>query len=658
MKKSFVCMVSLLLFAGKIPDQSSNHIFPYIKAGLNERQAASHLLDRFTFGTRSDDIDAVTKLGLENWFELQLKNDFTNNQVNKKLSDLDLLTLTNSEIAVKFPNPGYVLIEAVQEGVIPKNHEGMTEEEVKEKVIQFGFQKGYRAQKELNAQMYAQKIFRAVYSEYQLQEVLTDFWFNHFNVSGTDNQARAYIMTYERDAIRPNVLTNFHTLLEATAKHPAMLFYLDNAQSTAPDSVNTTMKIALDQYKQMKGIKGWFAKRSIEKTKKETEKEKEKLLNGVPEEFRPKKGLNENYARELMELHTLGVDGGYTQKDVTEVARAFTGWTVYPLNPKKGNGLINRLEKNGDKVGFVRQGDFLFRADTHDATEKTILGKTFSAGRSMDEGEEILQTLSQNPATAKFISRKLAVRFVSDTPSEELINQLSTVFLETNGDIKKLLWAIAESPEFWNDQSRRSKIKSPFELVASSLIATNADIDNTKNLVQWMDKMGQPIYRYQAPTGFPDKAENWINSGSLLNRMNYGLSLANGKIKGVHIDLTELNHNHEPESAESALTTYSSLLMPERDLSETIRLLTPVIQSPDFANKLTQTEVKPKRSHPDEEMNSVLTDDDISYLMDDDKVSEPRKMKPDKSKETTMNSSTNLAQIVGVILGSPEFQRR
>ncbi len=653
MKKLLICVVSLFLFAGKIPDQSNIHLFPYIKAGLTEQQAASHLLERFTFGTRSNDIDVVINLGLENWFELQLKNDFTNNQVNKKLSDLDLLNLTNSEIAVKFPNPGYVLIEAIQEGVIPKDREGMTEDEVKEKVIQFAIQKGYRAQKELNAQMYAQKIFRAVYSENQLQEVLTDFWFNHFNVSATDNQARAYIMNYERDAIRPNVLANFHTLLEATAKHPAMLFYLDNAQSTAPDSVNTTMKIALDQFKQMKGIKGWFARRSIEKTQKETEKEKGKLLNGVPEEFRPKKGLNENYARELMELHTLGVDGGYTQKDVTEVARAFTGWTVYPLNPNKGNGLIKRLEKNGDKVGFVRQGDFLFRADTHDAAEKLILGKPFSAGRSLDEGEEILQTLSESPATAKFISWKLAVRFVSDNPSEELINQLSKVFIETHGDIKKLLWAIVESPEFWNDKSRRSKIKSPFELVVSSLRATNADIENINNLVQWMDKMGQPIYRYQAPTGFPDKAENWINSGSLLNRMNYGLSLANGKIKGVHIDLAELNHNHEPESAESALTTYSSLLMPERDLSETIHLLTPVIQSPDFANKLTQTENKPKKIQPDEEINSVLTEDDISYLMDDEKD-----LKPRKTKETKMNSSSNLAQIVGVILGSPEFQRR
>ena len=253
----------------------------------------------------------------------------------------------------------------------------------------------------------------------------------------------------------------------------------------------------------------------------------------IEKEFRPRAGINENYARELMELHTLGVDGGYTQQDVSEVARAFTGWTAYPI------GITSEWFKTGfpcgREVGFVREGHFLFRPDWHDTTEKRVLGEVIEAGGGREEGERILDRLAAHPSTARHLARKLAVRFVHEDPAPALVERLAGVFLETGGDVRKLVEALVTSIEFWQDVTSRSKIKSPLELVVSALRALDAEVTEPTALAEWCARMGQPLYGFQAPTGFPDRAGFWINPGTLLSRMSFGLALAANEIAEVRV---------------------------------------------------------------------------------------------------------------------------
>ncbi|MFY9821046.1 MAG: DUF1800 domain-containing protein, partial [Thermoanaerobaculia bacterium] len=371
------------------------------------------------------------------------------------------------------------------------------------------------------------------------------------------------------------------------------------------------------------------------------------------------KGLNENYARELMELHTLGVDGGYTQQDVIEVARAFTGWGVMPpgKNREQAENRLARAEKAGG-LGFHSEGEFLFRADQHDAGEKTILGTKFPAGRGIEDGEAVLDLLAANRATAKHIASQLAVRFVSDHPPQALVDRLTDVYLKTGGDSRRLLIAIAESPEFWSKDAVGAKVKSPFELAASALRATGSHLDDPKETLKWIGRMGQPLYAYQAPTGYPDRAEAWVNTGSLLNRMNFGLQLAAGRVKGVDLDLPALDGGREPESREAALKTYSALLMPGRDLTATLKLLTPMVTDPNLAKKVDKA--SPKESaggDADEEL--LAGGSEMGAQAVNVKSVKVRGRLGDEPKEPIdKRPPTPLEQVVGVILGSPEFQRR
>ncbi|HEX8607897.1 MAG TPA: DUF1800 domain-containing protein, partial [Pedobacter sp.] len=473
--------------------------------------------------------------------------------------------------------------------------------------------KGFGQEQELLRQFINQKVLRATYTNNQLHELLTDFWFNHFNVSLTKNQCAAYVPAFERDVIRPNVTGKFATLLIATAKSPAMLIYLDNYTSSGKPVVNTDM----DRMQMgMANLKPKQAKA-----------------------LQPKKqgsGLNENYAREVMELHTLGVDGGYTQGDVTQAARVLTGWTLTPLGEDGGYGAAYKkvIEKIGDanlaKNGFVKDGDFLFVPTRHDNEEKTVLGKKFAANGGYEEGVELLNMLAHHNATAKFISRKLATRFVNDQPDPKLVDKMAKTFLETDGDIKQVLIAMVTAREFWSSKSLREKTKSPFELAISAVRGLGAQITQPYQLYNWINKMGQKMYYYQAPTGFPDRGQYWINTGALLNRMNFGLALAGQRIPGVKINLLALNNNHEPESSEAALGTYSKLIMPERDLSKTIERLTPLLNDPQLTVKVAKA--ADKTPVPQEKVNST------------------------GSAENRNNNM--LAQVVGVIIGSPEFQRK
>jgi uncharacterized protein (DUF1800 family) len=323
------------------------------------------------------------------------------------------------------------------------------------------------------------KLLRAVYSERQLEEVLVDFWFNHFNVFARKGQTGIYLGEYEREAIRPHVLGRFRDMLGATARNPAMLFYLDNWQSVAPHP----------------GI----ARR----------------LDQVPNN-RPRRGLNENYARELLELHTLGVDGGYTQDDIVHVARALTGWTI----------------------GRPGAGGFRFALSLHDREAKTVLGQTIPAGGGIEDGERVLDILARHPSTARNIAFKLAQRFVSDTPPPSLVDRAARVFQSADGDLREVVRTIVTSTEFFDPAVRLAKVKTPFEFVVSALRATSADVRTSQAINRALQEMGMPLYMCQPPTGYDDTAATWVSSGALVTRINFAVALTRGQLRGIQLPET------------------------------------------------------------------------------------------------------------------------
>jgi uncharacterized protein (DUF1800 family) len=364
------------------------------------------------------------------------------------------------------------------------------------------------------------KLLRSVYSNKQLEEVLTDFWFNHFNVFFDKGADRDYVTSYERDVIRPNVLGKFRDLLIATAQSPAMLFYLDNWESVGASS---------EMYQGFRG-RG------------------------------PKRGLNENYGRELMELHTLGVDGGYTQKDVTEVSRCFTGWTI--RNPQRG-------------------GQFEFNPRAHDNGEKLVLGVKIPSGGGMEDGYRILEMLAKHPSTAHFISKSLAMRFVSDNPPAALVDRMAKTFLATEGDLREVMRTMFTSPEFWAPENFHAKVKTPLEMMASALRATNADIDYSFLITAQLNVMGQPLYRKVEPTGYSLKNADWLNSAALLGRMNFALALVSNRIPGVKVDLTPYQNASDPNEVAHAL------LM--ADLSENARKAIQMgVDNPEILQQVNQ----------------------------------------------------------------------
>ncbi len=629
--------------------------FPYKQAGLNQRQAAAHLLNRFTFGNRRGDIDAVVKLGLEKWFQQQLRAGLPDDSLNKMLSGFDVLKMSNAQIVNTFPKGAQVLRMAINDGIINKDSVNKKEDkkEYRDQLMAYMQQKGIKPQQELFRQLISHKVLRAAYTNNQLQEVLTDFWFNHFNVSLSKNDCAEFVLNYEKEVIRPNVLSSFEDLLMATAKSPAMLMYLDNFSSAG---TNTNMDFSTLPDKKFRD--------QMQMEVSDSTAAKAKLLNKLKQNKKAQ-GLNENYAREVMELHTLGVDGGYTQQDVTQAARVLTGWTVYPMSDKGyGGAMKNMVGRIGeDKLkqrGFVHDGDFLFAANRHDNKEKVVLGKKFAAGGGYEEGVELLKMLAHHPSTAKFISRKIAVRFVNDNPPQSLIDKMSKTFLEKDGDIKQVLITMTSSPEFWSKEALREKTKSPFELAISSVRSLDAAIYQPVQLNNWITKMGQKVYFYQAPTGYPDKGQYWINTGALLSRMNFGLALASQRIPGVKVNLLALNKGHEPESAEDALVTYSKLIMPERDLDETVKRLTPLLNDPDLDRKVDEAAGKtapPQQANmaPDVPMN----EDMLQGKGAKDKVSKKGLSRNSyASMQSAIGNNSMLSQVIGIIIGSPEFQRK
>lgn len=675
MKKSLLRLSSLVLLSlaflfvlssfGPAPLRLSNMVsklkFPYKKAGLTDKEAAAHLLNRFSFGPKPGEVERVVEMGLENWFAQQLEGNLADDSLNKMLADYETLGMSNTDLALHYLNNQQMKHYSIKEkwvskdslyDTIPKKHNAILDSLRKEH--------GIKQQSEVVRQLINQKILRAAYSENQLLEVMASFWSNHFNIYIYKNDASPnYLTSFERDVIRKHELGHFGDLLLATAKSPAMLTYLDNFVSVANEND------ALPILKKTGDTMAY--------NKEMTRRTKNKKGN---------QGLNENYAREIMELHSLGVDGGYTQADVTNAAKVFTGWTIFPQAPYMGyyDQVMHQIKKQGEEKlaeeGFVHDGDFMFAMNKHDKTEKTVLGHVFPANGGVEEGTTLVDVLAKHPSTARFISRKLAVKFVSDNPSKELIDNMAKIFLKTNGDIKETLLEMVKSKEFWAKESVRSKIKSPFELAISSVRALGGKIDQPYQFFNWISKMGERMYHYQAPTGFPDKGTYWVNTGSLLNRMNFGLGLATQRIAGFSFDPSKLTKGTEPESANDALKTYCSILLQGRDVDATVARLTPVITDPQLIAKVNQATKALKTTETTE--TPMLPQDNMMggeggnmIMMGDSDGSENKKARKEKiggkrkaqdytvqQLESSPGNNTLLAQVTGVIIGSPEFQRR
>jgi uncharacterized protein (DUF1800 family) len=465
----------------------------------------------------------------------------------------------------------------------------------------------------IGAELLQSRMLRDIYSERQLEAVMTDFWLNHFNVYIKKNQNEPFLLpAYERDVIRPHALGKFEELLVATAKSPAMLMYLDNWQSVGPDSMAARNGGKLAKFAQNPQVKQALKDR----------------------------GLNENYARELMELHTLGVQcevsadrpvsmldkacgRGYTQQDVTGVAEVLTGWTI-------------------DQP--ARSGTYRFEQRRHEPGAKTVLGKKI--GEKVEaEGLEVLHMLATSPATAQFISRKLAVRFVSDTPPPALVDRMAKAFVASGGDIKTVLRTMFDSPEFWSPEIRRAKVKTPEEFVVSAVRASGAEVTTAIPLYQALEKLGMPLYGMQTPNGYSWMAEPWVNTGDLVNRLNFAVSLSNDRVGGVQTDWSRLLG--EQGSADGLVATGDSAVVKEKKLE--VALLGQAVSDrtretvlAQFQDQTTQQQAEKSfgiRANEQEPMAQVLN------------ISSPKqKVRPPLDREA--------AGMAGLLLGSPEFQRR
>ncbi len=476
--------------AGTAPPAAAMDAYP-----VADSAAAVHLLNRLTFGPRPGDIALVQRVGVAGWLEQQLGARRGDDPAERLVRErYPLAFLPPAELYERFPPAAQVRRAAERMG---------------DSAARRPPQGGPRA---LGGEVAMATLTRHALSEHQVREVMSDFWFNHFNVFMGKQAARWTTADYIERAIRPNALGRFEDLLVAVARHPAMLVYLDNAQSVAPGSRPPRPPLA-----------GRGARRRM------VDPQQEERLRALQE--RMPTGLNENYARELLELHTLGVDGGYAQADVQEVARILTGWSVTGPGPLAGGA--------GRRGAPDRILTFEFRPWAHDRGEKVVLGERFPAGGGEEEGRRLLRLLAAHPATARHLAHKLCARFVAADPPDGCVDQAVAAYQRSGGEIRAVLRAIVASEDFWATANRRTKMKSPLEFVVSAMRATGAVPDSTPRLAGLLQQLGQPLFGQQVPTGYPETLEEWVNSGALLNRMNVALGLASGR-GGVVADLDAL----------------------------------------------------------------------------------------------------------------------
>ena len=537
-------------------------------------QQVLHALGRLAFGPRPGDVAAVRAMGVDRWIERQLAPARLPDAPGDAIAARHpALALPLAALLERYPPPRPVRSAA-------RGGATMDSTALRRELLD-----ARRRSAALFAELQAARVGRAVASERQLQEVMVDFWANHFNVFAQKGPlARHHLVVFERDAIRPHALGRFRDLLGAVAHSPAMLFYLDNAQSRADVGAPT-------------------------------------LARGRPRPPAPgaqrSRGLNENYARELLELHTLGVDGGYTQQDVVEVARALTGWTIAP--PREGSG-------------------FVFRPALHDAGAKTVLGTRLPAGRGVEDGEQVLDLLARHPSTARFVATKLVRRFVSDSPPPALVERAAAAFQRTDGDLREVVRTIVTSPEFFSAGAYRAKVKSPFELVTSALRALGAAPDATPRTAQAIARLGQPLHGHQAPNGWPETGAAWINAGAILGRIDFGLGVAGGALPGVALDGWPLAATLATAPREQQVDGVVHALLGGGVSSDTRRFLL-AGENPLQAQGPGSRDQGPRAMSAD------------SSSLDD---ARPRA----RFTRTAPRRLDGLALIVGLALGSPEFQRR
>ena len=552
-------------------------------------QQVQHVLDRLGFGARPGDVGRVRAMGVDQWIAWQLAPERIDDHLaDSALASYEGLRVPTSELVAAYVSGQQALRQRQRQAA--QSGDSASRRDLRAEAMQDDpeLRERLRLAQRAVGDVQSAKLARAVVSGRQLQEVMTDFWSNHFSVFAGKGLTRLFVPSYDRDVVRPNALGHFRELLGAVAKSPAMLFYLDQWQSAA-DSAHPTL----------------FPQRRPR-------------LRG--------RGLNENYARELLELHTLGVDAGYTQQDVIEVARAFTGWT---MNPRQ-------------------QAEFVFRPEIHDAGRKVVLGHVLPSGRGIEDGEAVLDILARDPRTARFIARKLAVRFVSDEPPPALVERAASVFLRTDGDIREVVRSIVTSPEFFSRAAYHGKVKTPFELVASALRAVGAQADTSMRSAQAVAFLGQPIYGHQAPNGWPETGEAWMNTGAILNRINFGLALAAGRLPNASVA-----HWSEAERLRAAPR--------DSQVDAVIAAFLGGHASPDTRQILLDGE-NPLMSRLGASMDTTMTDPTADPGMTPMRDVAPAKDgQPRGAVLRRLAQPVQLAglpQVVGLAIGAPEFQRR
>lgn len=566
-----LCVGQLLLFILICGPEAGFAATEIPKTKLTKDQQIAQVLSRLTFGARPGDIERVRQLGIDAFIKQQLEPDtIDDSALDKRLAKLPTLSLATPTIAELY-NPPKPKPTPLPSPAAEKNDTATAAAAAEEpKPSPTPKPKPTPPPKNpgmVVTELQRAKLLRAVYSERQLYEVMVDFWENHFSIFANKDSDRLLVTGFDREAVRPFAMGNFRDLLGATAHSPAMLYYLDNWTSSVLRKYPAT-------------------------------KDKPARQSG---------GINENYARELMELHTLGVNGGYTQKDVQEVARCFTGWTVRKPN---------------------EEGLFLYNPALHDNGEKTVLGVKIPAGGGIADGERVLDILASHPSTARFIATKLARRFLGDDPPKAVVDRAARVFLSTNGSISETLKSIITSPAFFSPAIYKNKVRSPFEYVAAALRITNAETDADRPILGWISRMGQPVYGRVTPDGYPDKSSEWLSNNDLLTRFNFAGALATNSIKGTRVDakkLVDSTDASDPLKVEDAL---SRLILTNEITDHTKAALEKIandakaknesaVEKTALAGTMALAEQKPAAKQPD-------------YVL----------------------------EMLGLVLGTPEFQRK
>jgi uncharacterized protein (DUF1800 family) len=563
-------------------------------------QQVIHALNRLTFGARPGDVQKVRSMGLDKWVDLQLNpSRIDDSSLEKFLDHYSVMKQDQNDLLRAFN-------EAQRERRLAKREAGDSGMR-RSPQMDPDLQQVAQNRRRMMGELMSSRVAHAVAGNRQLEEVMTDFWLNHFNVYAQKGAPQPYYLAeYESDVIRPHALGKFRDLLESVAKSPAMLFYLDNARNMADSTRPRLASIG--------GNAGRLRRRALESIMARQDPEIRQRLNQLRSG-----GLKENYGRELLELHTIGVDGGYNQQDVINVARALTGWTIRP--PAAGGG-------------------FIFRPEMHDAGEKIVLGHKLRANRGIEDGEDVLDIVSRHPSTAKYIATKLARRFIADNPPQSVVDRAAQVFLKTDGDIREVVRTIITSNEFYSQQAFRSKVKSPFEVVVSAMRAMNAAPDSTPRTAQMIAYLGQPIYGHQAPNGWPETGDAWMNTGAILNRINFGMAAAANRLPGANVRSIPGIDSLGTASRQKQVDAVVSVLL-GGSVSPDTRAVLMSGENPLLAN------AKPE--------------DLTTQTMD---ASDPADMqlRPRANPFGRQNGAplqlTGIAQVVGLALGSPEFQRR